>query len=92
MRGREDVGLPIPGQMVGIPQILELMIQVKVVITLHVYLFLRQLIKNSRKKVKSSIKITFCIESKAEFLAELKTRQKMELKFVASFAAGGIWI
>ena len=49
MRGREEVGLPIPGQMVGIPQILELMMQVKVVITLHVYLFLRQLIKDSRK-------------------------------------------
>ena len=33
----------------GHSSILELMMQVKVVITLHVYLFLRQLIKNSRK-------------------------------------------
>ena len=61
-------------------QILELMMQMKIVITLHVYLFLRQLIKNRstiltvflKKKLKSSKKIAFCIESKAEFLVELK--------------------
>ena len=56
--------------------------QVKIVITLHVYLFLRKLIKNRSivltvflKKLKTSLKIVFCIESKAECLVELKARQ-----------------
>ena len=55
----------------------------KIIITLHVYLFLRQLIKNCstvltclncilEKKLKSSKKINFCVESKAKFLVELK--------------------
>ena len=101
--------------------------QVKIVIILHVYLFVRQLI-NIRsivltvflKKLKSSIKIAFCIESKVEFLVELEARQfkkliyistkakhgdssklmriplgwwlEVELKFFASFSAGGIWV
>ena len=56
--------------------------QGKIVITLHVYLFLRKLIKNRSivlnvflEKAKKLLKIVFCIESKAKFLVELKTRQ-----------------
>ena len=44
MRGRKEVGLPIPGHMVDIPFVTKTF--KKIVITLHVYLFLRQLIKN----------------------------------------------
>ena len=60
-------------------QFLELMMQMKIVITLHVYLFLTQLIKNCsslkcipEKKLKSSKKIALCVESKGGFLVELK--------------------
>ena len=60
-------------------QILELMMQMKIVITLYVYLFLRQLIKNIsialtvllKKKLKLK-KIAFCIESK--FLGKLNVK------------------
>ena len=61
-------------------QILELMMKMKIVITLYIYLFLRQLIKNRsivlavffQKKTKKFQKIAFCIESKAEFLEKLE--------------------
>ena len=53
--------------------------QIKAIITLHVYLLLKQLIKNCStvltvflKKVKKLQKNIFCIESKADFLVELK--------------------
>ena len=51
------------------------------IVTLHVYLFLRQLIKNRSivltallKKAKKFQKIAFCIESKAEFLVQLDVK------------------
>ena len=62
-------------------QIIELMMQMKIVITLYVYLFLRQLIKNISialtvflKNAKAPKKIAFCIESKVEFLGKLNVK------------------
>ena len=56
------------------------MMQINIV-TLHVYLFLRQLIRNRSivltallKKAKKFQKIAFCIESKAEFLVQLDVK------------------
>ena len=70
--------------------------QVKIAIILHVYLFLRQLIENRSivlaaflKKAKSSIKIAFCIESKAEFLVEHKTQQFKKLIYIYTKANHG---
>ena len=54
-------------------QILELMMQIKIVITLHVYLFFRQLIKNRstncilEKKLKSSKKLLSTLSLKLNF-------------------------
>ena len=50
------------------------MMQMIIVITLHVNLFLRQFIKNHSIILEKRLtlqKIAFCIESKAEFLGEL---------------------
>ena len=63
--------------------------QVKIVITLDVYLFLRQLIKSPSivltvflKKTKELHKNRFLhFESKAEILRELKTRQFKKLVY-----------
>ena len=70
--------------------------QVKIAIILHIYLFLRQLIKNCSivlaaflKKAKSSIKIAFCVESKAEFLVEPKTQQFKKLIYIYAKAKHG---
>ena len=43
----------------------------------------------SSKKLKSSIKIAFCIESKAEFLVELKTQQFKKLIYIHTKAKHG---
>ena len=66
------------------------MMQMKIAITLHVYFVLRQLNKKSlncilEKKLKSSKKIAFCIESKAGFLVELK-HDNLQSSFTLSIA------
>ena len=74
-------------------QILEVMMQMKIVITLHVYLLLRQLIEDCsivltvflKTGKKATKKIAFCIESQAEFLVELK-HNNLKSSFTPSIA------
>ena len=74
-------------------EILELMMQMKIVITLHVCLLLRQFIEDRsivltvflKKGKKAPKKIAFCIESQAEFLVELE-HNNLKSSFTLSIA------
>ena len=63
---------------------LMLMMQIKIVIKMHVYLLLRQLIKNLSIVLMGIVLKLMRIH--------LGWGWEIELRFVASFAAGGLWV